>query len=481
MKKNSFLMIIYEILGLIVPLILTPYLSRKLGASGIGLYSYTYSIALYFVIFIQLGVKLYGKREIAKVNDDKEKYSSVFLEIFFIQLFLFLVILIIYIGFIGIAITDESIKIALSIQAIELVVGLLDISWFLFGLEKFKAIVIRNCIVRIFEIVLVFVLIRDCSDAYMYISIMTFSNLAGALSMWVEVKRAVVFKTPDWICIRKHIFPLLQLFIPVLSTQIFSIVDKTIIGSYLDVEHVGYYDNAYKIAKIPVVFITAIGNVMLPRMTKLIADGENQASRMYMRKSMSVICMGTSAVAFGLASISDVFMPLYLGPGFKESIGLMAILAFMLIFIGWGNVLRTQYMLPIGYDGLYTRSVVYASISNVIISALLVRSFGTYGVAIASLVCEIIICFYSTWKLRKELPIKRYLADNYKYAVIGFVMYIVVRFINITMNISNKMMLLLIEILIGGFIYISLTLIAEVFSKNGILLSEIKRMLKGEW
>ena len=74
MKKNSFLMIIYEILGLIVPLILTPYLSRKLGASGIGLYSYTYSIALYFVIFIQLGVKLYGKREIAKVNDDKEKY-----------------------------------------------------------------------------------------------------------------------------------------------------------------------------------------------------------------------------------------------------------------------------------------------------------------------------------------------------------------------------------------------------------------------
>lgn len=476
MKKNSLLMIIYEILGLIVPLILTPYLSRKLGASGVGLYSYTYSIALYFVIFIQLGVKLYGKREIAKVNDDKEKYSPVFLEIFFVQLFLFFVVAIVYAGFISLAFSDESIKTGLALQSVELVVGLLDISWFLFGLERFKSIVIRNCIVRILEIVLVFALIHDSDDAYIYIVIMAVSNLAGALSMWVEVKRTIVFKLPGWSPIRKRILPLLQLFIPVLSTQIFSIVDKTIIGSFLDVEHVGYYENAYKIAKVPVVFITAIGNVMLPRMTKLIADGEIESSRMYMRKSMSIIVMTTSAIAFGLASVSDTFMPLYLGAGFEESIGLMAILAFMLIFIGWGNVLRTQYMLPVGYDGLYTRSVVYSSISNVVISAALVLPFGTYGVAIASLVCEIIICVYSTWKLRKELPINVFLKDNLRYVIVGLIMFSAVRATNHSIK-GNNLLVLIIEILVGAITYLGLILVLEMFGKNKIIIPEVKNTM----
>lgn len=478
MKKNSLLMILYELLGLIVPLVLTPYLSRKLGAAGVGLYSYSYSIVLYFVIFIQLGVKLYGKREVAKVNDNKEGYSSVFCEIFSLQVFSFLIVCIIYAGFISIGIKDESIKKALILQGIELIVGLLDISWFLFGLEKFKAVVLRNCIVRISEVGLVYLLIHNSNDAYIYIVIMAISNLAGVLSMWLEVKRSVVIVFPGWNRLKPHVLPLLQLFIPVLSTQIFSIVDKTIIGIFLDVEHVGYYENAYKIAKVPIVFVTAIGNVMLPRMTKLIADGEISSSQLYMRKSMSIIVMMTTAISFGLASVSNLFMPLYLGPGFNESIGLLEILAFMLIFIGWGNVLRTQYMLPAGYDGLYTKSVVFAAVSNVIISVALVRPFGTYGVAIASLVSEAIICVYSTIKLRKELPIKIYIKDNFGYIISGFIMFCMVRLINSKVYIANNILLLGIEIISGGFVYLGVIILAEKYKSNKIIIPEVKRILQ---
>ena len=91
MRKNSIIMMLYEILGLIVPLILTPVVSRRIGPEGVGIYSYTYSIVTYFVIMIQLGVKLYGRREIAKVNDNKAEYSRVFCEIFYNELILFFV------------------------------------------------------------------------------------------------------------------------------------------------------------------------------------------------------------------------------------------------------------------------------------------------------------------------------------------------------------------------------------------------------
>lgn len=49
-KKNIIYNIGYQVLSFIVPTITAPYISRVLGAGGMGLYSYTFSIAHYFVL-----------------------------------------------------------------------------------------------------------------------------------------------------------------------------------------------------------------------------------------------------------------------------------------------------------------------------------------------------------------------------------------------------------------------------------------------
>ena len=46
--KNYFYNLSYQILILIIPLITTPYISRVLGAKGIGIFSYTSSILYTF-------------------------------------------------------------------------------------------------------------------------------------------------------------------------------------------------------------------------------------------------------------------------------------------------------------------------------------------------------------------------------------------------------------------------------------------------
>lgn len=79
--KNYIYNMVYQVLILILPLITTPYLSRVLGAEGIGIYSYTYAIVTYFILFGSLGVALYGQREIAYAQENKEKRKKVFIEI----------------------------------------------------------------------------------------------------------------------------------------------------------------------------------------------------------------------------------------------------------------------------------------------------------------------------------------------------------------------------------------------------------------
>ena len=70
-KKNLIYNIFYQLLVILIPLITTPYISRVLGANKIGVYSYAYSIANYFVLFIMLGLNNYGNRTIASIRDDK--------------------------------------------------------------------------------------------------------------------------------------------------------------------------------------------------------------------------------------------------------------------------------------------------------------------------------------------------------------------------------------------------------------------------
>ena len=68
--KNYLYNLSYQILILIVPLITTPYVSRTLGAKGIGTFSYTNSIVQYFILFGCIGLNLYGQREIAYVQHE---------------------------------------------------------------------------------------------------------------------------------------------------------------------------------------------------------------------------------------------------------------------------------------------------------------------------------------------------------------------------------------------------------------------------
>ena len=85
-KKNFIYNIMYQILVMILPLITAPYIARILGTEGVGIYSYTYSVAYYFVLFAMLGLNNYGNRQVAKVRDDKDKLSKTFISIYCMQL-----------------------------------------------------------------------------------------------------------------------------------------------------------------------------------------------------------------------------------------------------------------------------------------------------------------------------------------------------------------------------------------------------------
>ena len=77
-KKNYIYNTAYQILTIVTPLITAPYLSRILGADGVGTVSFAESVVSYFTLFATLGITSFGQREISYVQDDVRKRSVVF-------------------------------------------------------------------------------------------------------------------------------------------------------------------------------------------------------------------------------------------------------------------------------------------------------------------------------------------------------------------------------------------------------------------
>ena len=89
LQKNFLYNVLYQILLVILPLITAPYISRTLGATAVGVYSYTYSVAYYFLLIAMLGIGNHGNRSIAAVRDDRKKLNKTFSSIYSLQVITF--------------------------------------------------------------------------------------------------------------------------------------------------------------------------------------------------------------------------------------------------------------------------------------------------------------------------------------------------------------------------------------------------------
>lgn len=185
--KNFIYNVLYQILIMILPLITAPYIAIVLGAERIGIYSYTYSIAYYFVLFGQLGLNVYGNRSIAIVRDDKEKLSKTFSSIFIVQLFISIVSCICYLLFI--IFSSSEYRLIFVIQFVFVLSCVFDINWFFFGIEKFKLTVVRNTIIKITTVICVLLFVKTQADLWKYTTIMAVGSFLAQLVLWLQIRK----------------------------------------------------------------------------------------------------------------------------------------------------------------------------------------------------------------------------------------------------------------------------------------------------
>ena len=407
-NKNFLINIGYQALLMAFPLITVPYTSRVLGAESIGTYSYTYSIVNLFMLAGMLGISNHGNRSVARVRDDREKLSATFSSIYTIQLILCGLCLIGYVAY-ALLFSGPYAQIAL-LQLPFLLSVCFDISWLFFGMEQFLFPLTRNLAIKVASLVLMVLMVKSPEDLWIYTAIMSGSTLVSNAFLAVIAPRYVSYRKPVASDLRPHLKPIVVLFVPVLAFSIYHVMDKTMLGAFGSMLELGFFENAEKITNLPSAVITALGTVMLPRMSFIMKDASADYRTPIMSSMKLAMTLG-ACMSAGLLLIADDAAVVLFGSGFERCGILIRVLGIAVIATAWSNVLRTQYLIPKGLDGVYVRSTFGAGVINLGINLALIPTLGALGTCIGTVVAEYFIALYQTIATSKQLDVKVYCRD----------------------------------------------------------------------
>lgn len=463
----------YQALLFIIPLITIPYISRVLGPENIGVHSYTLSIATYFLLIAMLGLKNYGNRTIARSQGNKEQLSKDFWGIYVLQISTSLIMTLLYLFYIFYI--NQSYFLISAIQILIVLSAAVDISWFFFGIEKFKTAAIRGMGIRILGTICVFIFIKESSDLWLYVLIMGISTFMSHLALWPSLFKHISLVRISKANVLPHIKPTIILFIPVMAVSLYNIMDKIMLGSISTMAQLGFYENAERIITIPFTLIAALGTVMIPRMSNLVAKGHIEKNKRYLDITMKYVIIMSSGMAFGIAAIAPIFTPVFFGNQFIPVSFLIQLMSVVIIIKAWANIIRTQYLIPSLRDKDYIFSVMIGAIVNLIANFILIKPLGALGAVIGTIVAELSVSIYQTLVVRKELDIKRYLSNGWPFIIVGFLMFIIVR--GVSSYLSVNVISVFIQVGIGFIIYSMFCLIILYFSKDKLFIRIMKKIL----
>ena len=409
--QNSVYNVLYRLINILFPLITSMYCGRILMPEGVGLVTYAQTIVMYFVTFAALGLPNYGTKKIGTVQKDALSRSRVFSELFIINLISSLALSVLFIF--SVYVTGWLGHIPLiGIMGTLLYTNGFAIDWFYQGIENYRFISTRNVAVKIVSLICVFLFVRTSEDVGNYAWIVCFSTIGSNLLnvLWLRKYTRVTLKN---LHITRHFRPLLVLLASACATEIYTMLDTTMIGHFRTAEDVGYYSNAVKTVRIAYTFVTAICAVYLPRMSFYREEKNREKFETMASSSLRISLLLSVPCFLGVFLLSDHLMPLLFGEAFVPAAKALKVLAVLIVVFSISYSAGHCVLIALDMEDKTLMAAVTGAVVNFCINYILIPRTGFTGAAVASVISEILVmlvlCFWSVRKVHFRIG-KRYIA-----------------------------------------------------------------------
>lgn len=379
------------------------YAARALGSSLFGLFSYVLGVASLVSFVADPGLSELLTREVAKHPDDRQRYLAAG---FLLELAL------LSIGNVVMTI------VALTVPAMHILIPFILFTCLLTSADGLRAMIVgylrgtqRMELETLITVILnvsmaaigFAVLIWQPSVSHLLIAYVGSGLLALSVA-FVVIRRVL----PDFRGVhRQMITELLKNCWPLAVLSAFAFIfglDTVMLGFWRPASEIGYYAAGQRLIQIILVIPMILTTAVFPLFSALTKDVDRERQTVTVERALSVIFVILLPIVLGGILLAGPILTAAYGSSYLPGQDAFRLFLLQLLCIGPGLVL-SHVILAHNQQRELVKFTLIASVSNLLLSILLIPSFGMVGAAAAGLVGQLLQALFGWYVARRTVRI----------------------------------------------------------------------------
>lgn len=389
--QNFSYLSILQIFNILIPFLTYPYLIRILGKETYGLVVYAQVIVSYLLILVSFGFDTYAVKEVSINRDNKGKLSEIFSSIFILKSMIFFLSLIILGTLLFFIPEAKGHHLLFWLSMWVCLNDVLFPTWFFQGMEKMKYITILTLISKSIFLAFIFILIKGPED-YLMVPLLygVGAIISGTIASYIIFRKEnLTLFIPKIETIYKYFHESIDFFISYVFAKIFVSSNKFIIGTFLGLTELAYYDLADKI----IALFRMPMDIVRVSIYPIVAKTKN-----ILIVKKTTILMSIYAVLAVI--ILNIFAPLIVrllgGTDMLPCLNILRIYSIIIITSNLSNYYITVGLWSFGYIKVFRNMMIISSVLYLAIYLIfwLFNSINLYTITLTPIIIDVYLVFH---------------------------------------------------------------------------------------
>jgi O-antigen/teichoic acid export membrane protein len=376
------------------------YLARRLGAEKFGQFSYAQAIVLYLYNFIDLGLSIFGTREIAK---DKSRLGEYVRRIISLRFVIGSILFIIFTAAVIFSRQVLEMKLLMILMALGLLSACLATEWAFQGIEKMHMVFISLVTTSFLQLGLIFMFIRGNANV-LVIPILLFITTLPIVLIYLRILR---FKFK----LSRQDFPVLKTFFSSsliiwaisLFAQVYNGFDIALMGWMRPSAEVGYFTVARRFIAGITFFALFLASAALPRYAASFKEGVEQF-KANTSQFVRVVVLLSALLWLGLVVFSKELIVFAVGHEYLAADFSFKILMVGVIFVLF-NLPFSTALVAAGLEKEVLKQAIASAVLNVGLNLYLIPKWGMEGASLSFVYAEALAVIWVIVVYRKKITV----------------------------------------------------------------------------
>ncbi len=265
--ENYFFMTVLQLLNSLFYVLIYPFVIRKLGAENYGTYVFSLSIVTYFIVFISFGFDMPSVNKISKDSGNFQLRSKIVSDVLTSKLYLFIASSIVFFILLFFISSLEKYSTILVIVYFQTIFNVLVPTWYFQGVQKMKIVTYFQIIFKVLSLPFIFWFISTPNDLDLFSVIMTLSALFSGISIFIYLLYVenLNIRLMPFLNVKDTIREAMPFFWSSSTSIIRQQSTNVIIGIFIGMNGVAFYDLASKIILLPQSLSMSINGALFPK------------------------------------------------------------------------------------------------------------------------------------------------------------------------------------------------------------------------